>query len=126
MIRVICQEINGLEPITKEEPISIETIADEQTEEKVAIAPETIELWTKDFDHFNCHNLGELCQQLLDGEPVFILRAQDKLSLQKIKDYKSNASKNKASKTVLARVKQAIDEFSNWRKNNKEKVKLPD
>jgi hypothetical protein len=126
MIRIICQEINGLEPITKEEPISIETIADEQAEEKVAIAPETIELWTKDFDHFNCENLGELCQQLLDGEPVFILRSKDKLMTETTRTYKSLAITAKVKKSFITSLTAKFKEINEWRKNNKDKIKLPD
>ena len=41
----------------------------------------------------NCMTLGEMCEAALDGEPVFIIRAQDKAAAAAVYAY-IEASKN--------------------------------
>lgn len=115
MIRITCERI-----------IAVETSdPTELTENKVT--QESVDtLWSKTFETFNCQNLGDICQQLLNGEPVFIIRAQDRLAPEIIRQYKTMATTKKVVKSVIERVRKAISEINEWRKNNKERIKLPD
>jgi len=69
----------------------------------------------------NCTNLGELCKELLNGEPVFILRAQDENALDTIDTYLSFCPTE-----IEDRVKEAMTDIEEWQKQNKDKVKRPD
>jgi hypothetical protein len=116
MIRLICQKITQEEVASVGEEVSVEPTT---IQEKVEV------LWQHDFATFNCHTLGDICQQLLNGEPVFIIRAQDKLSVDAISGYKSLVWK-KNIRNIVKRINDSIREFREWRKNNKNRVRLPD
>ena len=58
-------------------------------------------------------NIGE-------DEPVFILRAQDRLAPESIEDYKSIAARNGSK--VVETIDKEIEAFRNWDGNKK----LPD
>lgn len=72
----------------------------------------------------NCLVLGEMCEAALDGEPVFVIRAKDALSRDTLNYYLVRAKD--ASTTNQGRIQTAITKFEEWRKNNKDKVKMPD
>ena len=55
-----------------------------------------------------------------EDEPVFILRAQDKLAEQSIENYKSLAAKNHSK--IVETIDKEIDAFNKWKGNKK----LPD
>jgi hypothetical protein len=62
------------------------------------------------------------------NEPVFVIRAQDALALQTIRDYRfayedAYGTDDGAFTDSLERV---YDVFEEWQENNKEKVKQPD
>ena len=70
----------------------------------------------------NCTLLGEMCSFLLDGEPVFVIRAQDALAVQVIEEYKKRAEFHQATNTV--RVQACINNMKIWQKDHK--VRMPD
>ena len=69
--------------------------------------------YSKKYGKVNIPNIG-------DDEPVFILRAQDKLAAQSIENYKSLASKNHSK--IVETIDKEIDAFKTWKGNKK----LPD
>jgi hypothetical protein len=69
--------------------------------------------YSKKYGKVNIPNIGE-------DEPVFILRAQDKLAADSIQDYKSRAARNKSK--VVETIDKEIDAFKKWHGNKK----LPD
>lgn len=68
--------------------------------------------------------LNVLCKFLLGGEPVFIMRAQDKLTMDRVRDYQKAAIAVGATNT--GRVQTSIDNITEWQKNNPDKMKFPD
>lgn len=72
----------------------------------------------------NCQTLGEVCEHMLDGEPVFLIRAQDSLSVKAIQDYLDTARRHGAKNT--GRSTEKLERFVKWQKENPNKVKLPD
>lgn len=75
-------------------------------------------------DKINCHALDEVCSKLLKGQPVFILLAQDKFSPQFIRQYRDFMKEKKNQ--VWKRVDTALKSINEWRKNNKDRIKIPD
>lgn len=71
----------------------------------------------------NCHTLGEMCTCLLDGEPVFVIRAQDQLSVEILEKYRYAAAITGA--TNVGRTQDAINTFKKWQSENHDRVKLP-
>lgn len=64
-------------------------------------------------------------------EPIFVLRAQDRFSIEALGDYLLDATeKQPISREGLAEwCQQVMDvrtEFVNWQRENREKVKVPD
>lgn len=108
MIRIICQRITKEEVPSNGEQLATEPTTPIETSE---------EIYRSEIDKLNCKSISEVCEILLN-QPVFIMLAQDKLSLATIKDYEIRAKKIKFS------VKDVLTKFSNWRQSNK--VKNPD
>lgn len=72
----------------------------------------------------NCQLLGEMCEFLLDGEPVFIIRAQDKVAMDALVSYHE---KSKAlGGRNLGRVQAVLNRMLGWQKQHPNRVKLPD
>ena len=76
--------------------------------------------------HPNCEKLGRFCSIVLDGEPVFIIRARDKFATNIVKEYLNTTKENKVSKTVIDRVTTALQSINKWRKENRSQIKIPD
>lgn len=72
----------------------------------------------------NCQTLGEMCEFMLDGEPVFLIRAQDQFAAEIVADYHVKSSTRGGKNT--SRVKQQLDKIHAWQQANSHKVKLPD
>ena len=74
-----------------------------------------------EFEKTNCQNLGELCKAILDGEPVFIIRAQDDAALDGVQGYL-----DVCELSIEDRVRSAMKEIKEWQEQNKDKVKKAD
>lgn len=61
-----------------------------------------------------------------NGEPVFVLRAQDNQALTTIEDYASNCLAVGCSSDHLENVAKAQHAFLDWQQAHPDKVKLPD
>lgn len=72
----------------------------------------------------NCISLGEMCEAALDGEPVFIIRAKDKLAIEAVEHYLSLAVDNGCVNT--GRSRSVLYNMNVWREKHPNKVKLPD
>jgi hypothetical protein len=68
--------------------------------------------------------LDSLNTFLLDGEPTFTIRAQDKLAVEAVSMY-LNAAKESGAHN-LGRVKDVLDKIIMWQARNEKRVKLPD
>ena len=73
-------------------------------------------------------------KEILDipaDEPIFILRAQDKFSVTILQAYKQLARdgiRNRADNFFewSQQLSSVISDFINWRRDNKDKIKVPD
>ena len=72
----------------------------------------------------DCLSLGTMCEVLLDGEPVFILRAQDAASVPALEDYLKR-SKEKDGANLL-RTSGSIERFKRWQAQHPDKVRAAD
>ena len=72
----------------------------------------------------NCMTLGEMCEAALDGEPVFIIRAQDKAALDAVEHYKQD-SKLYGGKN-LGRTEAQWIRMKEWRESHPDRVKAAD
>lgn len=72
----------------------------------------------------NSQTLGDMCEYMLDGEPVFLIRAQDKVALKVIDSYLIFAFDEKA--TNLGRVRDMKSRIRKWQEDNPNRVKVPD
>lgn len=72
----------------------------------------------------NCQSLGDICKLMLDGEPVFLIRAQDKLALETLSNYFLKARESKAAN--IGRVARIVEDMKKWQEENPGKVRLPD
>lgn len=72
----------------------------------------------------NCVTLGEACEALLDGEPVFVIRCQDVLAVEMVETYLRRAKEVGATNTN--RIDKVLAKMNDWRAENKGKVKVPD
>jgi len=72
----------------------------------------------------NCQTLGHMCEVMLDGEPVFLIRGQDKLAPEVIAYYLELAKKEEARNT--GRVTDVLKAVNVWQDKFPKKVKLPD
>lgn len=76
----------------------------------------------------------ETIKKLLDippDEPIFILRAQDQYSIEGIQSYRSHVMWGVRSRLAQLedwgnQVGSIINDFKNWQRDHKEKVKVPD
>jgi hypothetical protein len=62
-------------------------------------------------------------------EPVFVIRAQDALALQSIRDYRyafTDAYGEDSNKEFTESLERVYEVFEEWQENNPEKVKQPD
>ena len=59
-------------------------------------------------------------------EPIFLMRAKDKLSRATIKFYIALAKQNNCDPAFIEELKVIKKEFTAWRRANKTKVKMPD
>ena len=73
---------------------------------------------------FNVHHLTEVCEALLDGEPVFIIRAQDEAAPVAIDAY-ITASRNVGG-TNTSRSNAQLQRVMDWRREHKDRIKVPD
>jgi len=65
-----------------------------------------------------------MCEHMLDGEPVFLIRAQDILALEIVEKYYNLADVNKTRN--LGRVRSVMKKMQEWRNENRDRVKVPD
>lgn len=65
-----------------------------------------------------------MCEHMLDGEPVFLIRAQDKVAIEAVNAYLSFAFDVKANN--LGRVRDLRDRIRDWQEANPKRVKVPD
>jgi hypothetical protein len=72
----------------------------------------------------NVQFLGDMISAALDGEPVFIIRAQDKSAIPAI-SYYAQTTKNAGGKNYY-RVNKALAEFEKWQSANESKVRVAD
>lgn len=72
----------------------------------------------------NAASLTELCEYMLDGEPVFIIRAQDKLAVEAVKQY-IELSQREGGKN-LGRCAEHLNRMAEWRSAHPYRIKLPD
>lgn len=72
----------------------------------------------------DCLTLGEMCSFLLDGEPVFVLRAQDLAAVPTLQEYLDVT--HAANGRNVSRTKGAIERFRAWQAGHKEKVRPAD
>jgi hypothetical protein len=73
--------------------------------------------------------LQENFQLSESSEPVFVIRAQDALALQMIRDYRyayTDAYGENDNKDFTDSLERVYDVFEEWQENNKEQVKKPD
>jgi len=72
----------------------------------------------------DCTLLSEMGTYLLEGEPVFVLRAQDRLAMDVLHEYlklgQAMGAKN------MGRVRAVHTRFAQWRDANPGRMKVPD
>jgi glutaredoxin len=74
----------------------------------------------------HCHGTGEIDTPLLhDGEPFFLLRAQDKLSLSTVLMYQG-LLRTRTDGQLDTDLEQLITRIQEWQEANPSLVKLPD
>lgn len=64
-----------------------------------------------------------------DDEPIFILRAKDKLAFTTLLEYERLAMRRGAGdipQQFMDNLEQVIDRFEKWAEENPDKMKLPD
>lgn len=61
-----------------------------------------------------------------NNEPVFVIRAQDKCSIDAINAYLNSCAMENCSEGFVAEIVSIVDEFEEWQNLNKSKVKIPD
>lgn len=69
---------------------------------------------------------SEIMEKLHDGEPVFIIRAQDELAVEVIRHYEIVASNAGCDPSFLQGCLEARDEIQNWQVEHSDLVKRPD
>lgn len=73
---------------------------------------------------YDVHQLTRLCEYLLDGEPVFIIRAQDAFAPEAVQDYFIRSRNNGGLNTI--RSEEKCKKIEQWQKEHPERVKIPD
>ena len=61
-----------------------------------------------------------------NDEPVFVLRAQDKLAVFAISKYYQKSVAEGCDKKHILEIEKIYNDFFKWRRNNPDKIKLPD
>lgn len=61
-----------------------------------------------------------------EDEPVFVLRAKDKASVETIKDYRLNARAEGSTDSFCHSVDQVVRDFERWQRTNPAKVRAAD
>ena len=69
---------------------------------------------------------GQILQHLHDGEPVFILRAQDILATMSLKHYLTLVEMYNPGSIQVEQVTHMINDFLAWQRANPSFIKLPD
>lgn len=77
-----------------------------------------------ELDRFNIHQLSKLCEFLLDGEPVFIIRAQDMAATAAVENY-IDRSREMGGRN-LSRSQTHLKKIEQWRKENPKRLKPAD
>jgi hypothetical protein len=72
----------------------------------------------------NCKSLSDVCELLLDGEPVFIIRAQDAAAVTGIKANIEESKRTGAQNIIRAEAQLA--RIIAWQKKNGKKVRAAD
>ena len=73
---------------------------------------------------FNVQLLTKLCEYLLDGEPVFIIRAQDAAAPAAVAGYIQDSHASGGAN--LIRCQRHLDRIVAWQKENPNRVKAAD
>ena len=73
---------------------------------------------------FNVHMLTKLCEYLLDGEPVFIIRAQDAAACPGVDGY-IRASRVAGGKNLI-RSEEHLARIDTWQRDNPKRIKAAD
>lgn len=77
------------------------------------------ETWTQRFlTAQNCHFPAD--------EPIFVLRAQDKLAPDVVDYWSTRAAGRDVDQSAVDSASKCADEMDEWQENNPDKVKLPD
>lgn len=71
-------------------------------------------------------NLLMLSEAALNGEPCFVIRAKDALSLKALDAYLVEANNSACPKAFIEDVETIREEFHQWQTENLDKVKNPD
>ena len=61
-----------------------------------------------------------------EDEPIFILRAQDEISVETIAGYSELAAEAGADRNFLDGMASVAMQFADWRASNRDRVKIPD
>jgi hypothetical protein len=61
-----------------------------------------------------------------EDEPIFVLRAQDKLSTRIVARYRNDAATADLPVEFIDDLDTTLNSFSDWQTENADKVKLPD
>lgn len=74
--------------------------------------------------HGKAKKIIEECEQT--GEPIFVLRSKDLLSVLAVIEYRDLLDKYWADPAMMEGVGSALDQMREWQKNNPGLVRLPD
>ena len=72
----------------------------------------------------DCQVVGQIAEMLLDGEPVFLLRAQDAASVSTL-EYYLQESENMGGQNQI-RAHAQMQRFKAWQLQHKERVRAAD
>lgn len=72
----------------------------------------------------DCRTLTNMCEFMLEGEPCFLIRAQDKVSIKALEQYHQLAFE--AHGENLKEVREVRDRFREWQEQHPQRVKVPD
>lgn len=61
-----------------------------------------------------------------EGIPIFVFTAKDSLAMEALHSYKAECDYQECNPEHIIGIQERIDEFEAWRRENSEKVKLPD
>jgi hypothetical protein len=72
----------------------------------------------------DCRTLSQICELMLDGEPCFLIRAQDTVSVKSLMAYIQYGESVGANN--LTRAREVLHRFEDWQKSNPHRVKKAD